>query len=82
MGVAECWKAMKSMGALTQNGLKQIQLKIYQLFHDGGPYHIETSPLIFSANQWTDFYIIANSVMKEVKLLVRYPDHRYIKILV
>ena len=50
MGVAECWRAMKSMGALTQNGLKQMQLKIYQLFHDGGPYHIETSPFSLQIN--------------------------------
>ena len=28
------------------------------LFHDGGRYHIETSPLIFRANQWTGFYMV------------------------
>ena len=38
-----------------------------QLFHDGGPYHTETSLLICSANQWTGFYIIGTSVMKELK---------------
>ena len=27
-----------------------------QLFHDGSPYHIETSPLICAANQCTEFY--------------------------
>ena len=27
-------------------------------FHDGGRYHIETSPLICGANQWTGFYKI------------------------
>ena len=36
------------------------------LFHDGGCYHIETSPLIYRANQWTGFYMIAVSVMKEL----------------
>ena len=36
------------------------------LLHEGGPYHIETSLLIFSANQWTGFYIIGSSVIKEV----------------
>ena len=30
----------------------------------GGCYHIETSPLICSANQWTGFYVITASVMK------------------
>ena len=29
-------------------------------------YHIETSPLICSANQWTGFYMITASVMKEL----------------
>ena len=42
------------------------------VFHDGGCYHIETSPLICcSANQWTGFYMIMTSVIKE---LTR-PDH-------
>ena len=26
------------------------------LFHNGGSYHIEISPLICRANQWADFY--------------------------
>ena len=39
------------------------------LFHEGCPYHIETSPLICSANQWTGFYMIETYVMKELKLL-------------
>ena len=39
---------------------------IYWLFHDGDRYHIETSPLICSANQWTGFYMITASVMKEL----------------
>ena len=33
-------------------------------FHDGGSYHIETSPLICRANHWTGFYMITASVMK------------------
>ena len=37
-----------------------------KLFHDGGCYHIETSPLISKANQWTGFYLITASVMKEL----------------
>ena len=35
-----------------------------ELFHDGGPYHIETSPLICSANQWTGFYDIRHERVK------------------
>ena len=41
--------------------------KSYQLFHDGGRYHIEASPLICSANQWTGSYMITASVMKGLK---------------
>ena len=37
------------------------------LLPDGGPYHIETSPLIFSGSQWTGFYMVGNSIMKELK---------------
>ena len=40
---------------------------LFKLFYDGGPYHIETSPLICTANQWTDFYMILTSVMKALK---------------
>ena len=36
-----------------------------KLFHNGGPYHIETSPLICTANQWTGSYMKGTSVMKE-----------------
>ena len=37
----------------------------YQLFHYGGPYLIETNPLIYSGNQWTGFYMIRASIVKE-----------------
>ena len=43
-------------------------------FHDGGRYHIETSPLsklISGANQWTGFYIITASVMKGLKPFIQ-----------
>ena len=39
---------------------------LYKLFHDGGLYHMQTRPLIFRANQWTGFYMIGTSVMKEL----------------
>ena len=46
----------------TRRFLEEIRL----LFHDGGPYHIETSPLICRANQCTGLYMIGTSVMKEL----------------
>ena len=36
-------------------------------FIDGGLHHIETSPLICSESQWTGFYMIGTSAMKELK---------------
>ena len=42
-------------------------------FHDGGPYHIKTSPLISRANQSTGFYMIGNSVIKELSASSHYP---------
>ena len=33
---------------------------------DGGHYHIETSLLNCGENQWTGFYMITASVMKEL----------------
>ena len=39
-------------------------IHLFQPFHEGDRYHIETSPLICGANQWTDFYMITASVMK------------------
>ena len=35
-------------------------------FHDGGPYHTETRPLIYRLNQWTGFYIIGTSAMEQL----------------
>ena len=37
-----------------------------KLFHEGGLFHIETSLLICSANQWTGFYMIDTCIMKEL----------------
>ena len=36
------------------------------LFYDGDPYHIETSSLIWSVNQLTDFYMTWTSMVKEL----------------
>ena len=35
-------------------------------YDEGGPYHIKTSPMICSANQWTSFYMTATSAIKEL----------------
>ena len=34
-----------------------------KLYHDGGPYHIETNPLICRSNQWTGFRMIGTSAI-------------------
>ena len=49
-------------GSIDTNGLRS-----FLTFHDGGRYHIETSPLICSPNQWTGFYMITASVVKGLK---------------
>ena len=36
-------------------------------FRDGGRYHIETSPLVCRANQWTGFYMITASVLQGLR---------------
>ena len=41
-----------------------MQVAKPELFLDGSSGPIETNPLICSANQWTGFYIIGTSVMK------------------
>ena len=43
-------------------------VKTFKLFHDGGLYRIETSPLICRANQRTGFYMITASVMKKLRI--------------
>ena len=44
-----------------------------------GRYHIETSTLICRANQWTGFYLITASVMKELKIETNELDKYFIK---
>ena len=46
-----------------------MKININQPFHDGGRYHIEISPFICSANQWTGFYRITASVMKGLNVI-------------
>ena len=42
------------------------------LIHDGGPYHKGTRPLIYRANQWTGFFMMGTSVMKELKAIMTF----------
>ena len=42
---------------------------IYYLFHEGGPYHIETSLLICSGKQWTVSCMTGTSAMKQLNYL-------------
>ena len=44
--------------------ISKMYYTILSPFYDGGRYHIETSPLIWGANQWTGSYMITVSVMK------------------
>ena len=55
------------MRILARNGLNMLTSDI-KLFYNRDPYYRETSPLIFSANQWTGFYMIETSVMKELRV--------------
>ena len=44
-------------------------------------YHIETSPLICPADQWTGLYMIGTSIMKELNgISCCYPDYTTIPI--
>ena len=59
-----------ALGELSQNVFESFQIfssrnsrgGIQQFFCDEGLYHVETSP----ANQWTGFYMIGISVIKEL----------------
>ena len=48
----------------------------------GGRYHIETSPLICGANQWTGFYMIsASDIVEKILNLEKQQKGKGIKIL-
>ena len=52
-----------AINPLMPGGSKVICTK---LFHNRRSYHMESSPLICSENQWTNSFMIGNSVMKEL----------------
>ena len=43
--------------------LNVFKLFVFELFHEGSPYHIKTNPLIY---QWNGFYMIETSIKKEL----------------
>ena len=43
--------------------------KFYDLFHDGGPYHVETS-LLIALEINTRFYMMRTYVMKKLRLSI------------
>ena len=62
---SEMWRLWLTSSSTSSWNTPETLNHIY-LFHDGGRYHIETSPLIYLANQWTGFYMITASVMEEL----------------
>ena len=53
--------------------MKYVELLLFVYrFHDGGHYHIETIPLICRANQWTGFYMIGTSDMKQLNAYLQH----------
>ena len=55
--------------------MEYFHFESIQLVHDGGRYHIEPSPLICGANQWTGFYKTTASVMKELTRMRKVPTN-------
>ena len=51
-------KCQMLVSYLKQVSIPEQEFLILYPFHDGGPSHIKTSPLICSANDWTGVYII------------------------
>ena len=62
--VSEVTNEMHGVGWLIQNIARFLQSLT---LHDGGSYHIQSSPLICRANQGAGFYMTTASVMKELK---------------
>ena len=51
----KCFSLFRSSSSSSSSS-KQKGIFAELTLHDGDPYHIETSPLICSLNQWTGFY--------------------------
>ena len=44
-----------------------LRISNLYLFHNGGPYHIETRTMIYMPNKWTGFYMIETFALEELK---------------
>ena len=61
--------ALLSKTIKNSKGFNSVEFITFVWNHDGRCYHIEISPLICRANQWTGFYMITASVIKELNNL-------------
>ena len=71
--LSACFELSLNIGVEKQNisrGPCYLSVVYIFNFHDVGPYQKETSPLICKANQWTGFYTIQISLMKELTAIV------------
>ena len=50
---------------LHQSMMTEYEANSFSLTRDGAPYDIETSEVVYTANQLTGFYLIGSSVIKE-----------------
>ena len=57
----ECVQITGNIGTKWVKDSSSNFASIINSFKDGGPYEIETSPLICRGNQWTVFYMIGTS---------------------
>ena len=49
-----------------------FSVKLHYFLYDGVFYHIETSPLVCRANQWTGFFTTGTTAMKDLKQVTRF----------
>ena len=72
-------KLLRTLSSLSFS-FSNLQKKYFDSY-DGDPYHIETSPLICSENQWTVFYVIWTSVMKGSSLVDQWISYIFVYLL-
>ena len=60
----------KLIDKVNNSNRNNVALNKFISFIDGNLYHKETSRLICSSSQLTDFYMLGTSVMKELKFRI------------